>query len=56
MRWSVTPQFLALDGASSLVAIAIGLLAETFYVLINNSLQDIRDTGTDFFQSGQVKH
>ncbi len=50
------PQFLAPDGASSLGGIAIGLLAETFYVLIINLLQATLDTETDFFQSGQVKH
>ena len=36
------PQFLAPDGASSLGAIAIRLLAETFSVLIINSLQGTR--------------
>ena len=48
------PQFLAPCGASSLRAIAIGLLAETFSVLIINLLQAMIDTETDFSQSGQV--
>ena len=38
MLCMIDPQFLAPDGASSLGAIAIGLLAETFLVLIINSL------------------
>ena len=48
------PQFLAPCGASSLRAIAIGLLEETFSVLIINPLQAILDAETDLSQSGQV--
>ena len=40
----IDPQFLAPDGASSLGAIAIGLLAETFLVLIINSLGLLAET------------
>ena len=38
MLCMIAPRFLAPDGASSPGAIAIGLLAETFLVLIINSL------------------
>ena len=48
------PQFLAPYGALSLRAIAIGLLEETFSVLIINPLQAILDAETDLSQSGQV--
>ncbi len=52
MLYMIDPQFLAPDGALSLgaIAIAIGLLAETFFVLIINSLQAAFDTETDFYQ------
>ena len=39
MLYMIDPQFLAPGRASSLGAIAIGLLAETFFVLIINSLR-----------------
>ena len=48
----IDPQFLAPNGVSSLRTIAIGLLTETFSVLIINSLQAMLDTETDFSQSG----
>ena len=48
------PQFLAPDGALSLGAIAIGLLTETSFVLIINSLKAKLDTETDFYQPRQV--
>ena len=51
MLCMIDPQFLAPDGASSLGAIAIGLLAETFSVLIINLLQAMLDTEIDFSQS-----
>ena len=47
------PQFLAPDGALSLGTIAIGLLSETFFVLIINPLHAILDAETDLSQSGQ---
>ena len=47
MLCMIDPQFLAPDGASSPGAIAIGLLAETFSVLIINLLQDTLDTETE---------
>ena len=48
------PQFLAPYGALSLRAIAIGLLEETFSVLIINPLQAILDAETDISQSETV--
>ena len=47
------PRFLAPDGAPSPGAIAIGLLSETFFVLIINLLHAILDTETVFYQSEQ---
>ena len=41
MLCMIDPQFLAPDGASSLGAIAIGLLAETFFGLILSMLLDV---------------
>ena len=46
MLCMIDPQFLAPNGASSLWAIAIGLLAETFSVLIINLFKAILDTET----------
>ena len=47
MLCMIDPQFPAPDGASSPGAIAIGLLTETFSVLIINLLQDTLDTETE---------
>ena len=49
MLCMIDPQFLAPDGASSLGAIAIGLLTETFFVLIINLLHATFDTKIDFY-------
>ena len=56
MLCMIDPQFLAPDGASSLgEAIAIGLLAETFTVLIINLLQATLDAKIAS-QSSQVRN